>query len=47
MAFGNTIYPPPVSEASEAAYEKLTGELKARVVAMWKELRDSAQSLLH
>jgi long-chain acyl-CoA synthetase len=39
MIFGDPIYPPPESEASEAAYEKLTAELKARVVAMWEELR--------
>src|SRR3981081_2505166 len=31
MAFGDPIYPPPESEASEPAYEKLTAELKARV----------------
>jgi hypothetical protein len=29
-----------VSEASEAAYERLTSELKSRVVAMWQELRE-------
>ena len=29
----------PLEEASEAAYERLTSELKARVVAMWQELR--------
>jgi long-chain acyl-CoA synthetase len=39
MAFGDPIIPPPESEASEAAYEKLTAELKARVVAMWEGLR--------
>ncbi len=37
--FGDPIYPPPEAEASEAAYEKLTAELKSRVVKMWKELR--------
>ena len=41
MIFGDPIYPPPESEASEAAYEKLTAELKARVVAMWETLRKS------
>ena len=41
MIFGDPIYPPPESEASEAAYEKLTAELKARVVAMWEQLRKS------
>jgi len=39
MVFGKPIQPPPVSEASEAAYEQLTSELKARVVAMWEGLR--------
>jgi long-chain acyl-CoA synthetase len=39
LVFGKPIVPPPVSEASEAAYEKLTAELKERVVAMWQELR--------
>jgi hypothetical protein len=31
--------PPPEAEASEEAYAKFTGELKARVVGMWEELR--------
>jgi long-chain acyl-CoA synthetase len=39
MAFGDPIMPPPESEASEAVYEKQTAELKARIVAMWEELR--------
>ena len=39
MAFGDVIYPPPEKEASEAEYEKLTDELKRRVVAMWEQLR--------
>ncbi|MFZ0732426.1 MAG: AMP-binding protein [Candidatus Sulfotelmatobacter sp.] len=39
MKFGDAIMPPPESEASEAAYEKLTAELKAKVVEMWNELR--------
>ena len=39
MVFGDPIYPPPESEASEAAYEKLTAELKSRVVVMWEGLR--------
>jgi long-chain acyl-CoA synthetase len=42
MVFGDPILPPPESEASEAAYEKLTAELKARVVAMWEDLRASS-----
>jgi long-chain acyl-CoA synthetase len=40
VSFGKPIQPPPLSEASEAAYEQLTSELKSRVVAMWQELRD-------
>jgi 1-acyl-sn-glycerol-3-phosphate acyltransferase len=39
MVFGDPIFPPPESEASEAAYEKLTVDLKARIVAMWENLR--------
>ena len=39
MAFGDPILPPPESEASEQAYEKLTADLKARVVEMWEGLR--------
>ncbi|HUA14118.1 MAG TPA: AMP-binding protein [Verrucomicrobiae bacterium] len=39
MVFGAPITPPPESEASEAAYEKLTADLKARIVAMWENLR--------
>jgi len=39
MVFGDPISPPPESEASEAAYEKLTADLKARIVAMWEDLR--------
>jgi long-chain acyl-CoA synthetase len=39
ISFGDAIYPPPEEEASEAEYEKLTDELKRRVVAMWEQLR--------
>jgi long-chain acyl-CoA synthetase len=39
MVFGDPISPPPESEASEAAYEKLTADLKARIVEMWEKLR--------
>jgi long-chain acyl-CoA synthetase len=39
MTIGDPILPPPESEASEAAYEKLTADLKARTVAMWEELK--------
>ena len=39
LVVGKPIMPPPVSEATEAAYEGLTAELKSRVVAMWEDLR--------
>jgi len=39
MVFGAPIYPPPETEASEAAYEKLTADLKSRIVEMWEKLR--------
>jgi long-chain acyl-CoA synthetase len=39
IVFGDPIDPPPESEASEATYEKLTAELRARVVAIWERLR--------
>jgi len=39
LTFGKPIQPPPLDQASEAAYEALTSELKTRVVAMWQELR--------
>src|ERR1700730_15638616 len=40
LVFGKPIQPTPVNEASEAAYERLTSELKSTVVAMWQELRE-------
>ena len=39
MVIGDPIMPPPESEASEQAYEKLTAELRDRVVEMWETLR--------
>jgi long-chain acyl-CoA synthetase len=39
LVFGKPIQPPPVQQASEAAYEQLTAELKSTVVAMWQDLR--------
>jgi long-chain acyl-CoA synthetase len=39
IKFGNPILPPPESMASEEAYEKLTAELRSRVVSMWDDLR--------
>jgi len=41
MVFGDPIAPPPESEASEAAYEQLTADVKARIVEMWEKLRSS------
>jgi long-chain acyl-CoA synthetase len=40
ITFGDPIYPPPEAQASEAAYETLTAELRTRVVGMWNELRE-------
>jgi long-chain acyl-CoA synthetase len=40
IKFGTPIDPPAESEISEVAYDKLTSELKARVVAMWEELHE-------
>ena len=39
IVFGDPIYPPAESEASEAVYEKLTADLKTRIVEMWERLR--------
>ena len=39
IVFGAPISPPPESQASEAAYEKLTADLKSRIVEMWEKLR--------
>jgi long-chain acyl-CoA synthetase len=39
MVFGDPIFPPPESEASEDAYQRLTADVKARVVGMWEKLR--------
>jgi long-chain acyl-CoA synthetase len=39
MVFGDPMVPPPESDASEAAYEKLTADLKNRIVEMWEGLR--------
>jgi long-chain acyl-CoA synthetase len=41
MVFGDPMVPPPESEASEAAYEKLTADLKKQIVEMWEGLRKS------
>jgi 1-acyl-sn-glycerol-3-phosphate acyltransferase len=39
IVFGDPLLPPPESEASEEAYEKLTAKLRAQVVALWQGLR--------
>jgi long-chain acyl-CoA synthetase len=36
---GDPILPPPEGAASEAAYEKLTADLRAKIVEMWQELQ--------
>jgi long-chain acyl-CoA synthetase len=41
MVFGDPIFPPPESDASEAAYDKLTADLRAGIVEMWEKLRSS------
>src|SRR3989449_369706 len=40
MKFGDPIYPPAETEASEAAYDRLTTELRERVLRRWEELRE-------
>jgi long-chain acyl-CoA synthetase len=42
MKFGDPIYPPQESAASEEAYAQLMEQMKEKVVAMWKELRGEA-----
>jgi 1-acyl-sn-glycerol-3-phosphate acyltransferase len=42
MVFGDPIQPPSETEASEEAYEKLTAQVKSRVVEMWDGLRANA-----
>ena len=41
ITFGDPIYPPPESKASESAYQQLTAAVKTRVVEMWEKLRQS------
>jgi long-chain acyl-CoA synthetase len=40
MTFGDVIPPPNKPQISEADYENLTAELKARVVAMWEKFHN-------
>jgi long-chain acyl-CoA synthetase len=46
MAFGDPISPPPESEAAEQAYERLTADLKARIVEMWQELQKPGDTVV-
>jgi long-chain acyl-CoA synthetase len=39
LVFGKPMQPPAASEASEAAYEKLTADLKSNVAVLWEELK--------
>jgi long-chain acyl-CoA synthetase len=41
IKFGDAIYPPAETKASEAVYEELIGELKKKVVAMQQELQNT------
>ncbi len=45
MIFGDPIIPPPESEASEEAYEKLTADVKVRIVAMWEKLFENLAAM--
>jgi long-chain acyl-CoA synthetase len=42
IRFGDPIYPPPESQASESTYDILTEELRNRIIAMWEELHNHA-----
>jgi 1-acyl-sn-glycerol-3-phosphate acyltransferase len=44
LVFGKPIQPPPAAEASDAAYDQLTAELKSRVVTMWQDLREKSST---
>ncbi|MGC1225346.1 MAG: AMP-binding protein [Candidatus Sulfotelmatobacter sp.] len=44
ITIGDPIYPPPESAASEEAYEKLTADLRSRVVEMWEALRKTCRN---
>jgi long-chain acyl-CoA synthetase len=46
MSVGDAIDPPPETEAFEATYDRLTDELRERVVNMWKKLRNETESQL-
>jgi long-chain acyl-CoA synthetase len=44
MVIGKPIAPPREAEASEKTYEEFTAEVKARIVDMWKKLRESKRA---
>jgi 1-acyl-sn-glycerol-3-phosphate acyltransferase len=44
IIFGKPIIPPPENEASETAYEKLTADLKAKILEMWDGLRSEREA---
>ncbi len=46
MTIGKPLLPPPASEASEAAYDRFTAELKEKVAEMWQELREDNRAQL-
>ena len=41
IKIGKPMMPPPEAQAAEEAYAKFTAELKARVVEMWEDLRET------
>ena len=44
MTIGKPLLPPPADEASEATYERMTAELKARVAMMRKNCAGKIRS---
>jgi long-chain acyl-CoA synthetase len=44
MTIGKPILPPPATEASEAAYERLTSKLRSAVALMFDELREEKRN---
>ncbi|MBI2681803.1 MAG: AMP-binding protein [Acidobacteriales bacterium] len=46
IAFGDPIYPPKDAKSPEEAYERLTTELKARVMELWQPLHDKNPAVI-
>jgi hypothetical protein len=44
IAFGDPLYPPATIDNPELAYERLTTELKSRVMDMWLELHQGRRT---